>query len=70
MTVNKSSFHLYVQLRVRIHVVEELLIIDVLLIPLQGLIVAEVVSQGDEEDLAAVQFGLFTVLIQEQLGPV
>lgn len=69
VTLNKSSCHLNVQLGVRIHVVEQLLIIDVLLIPLQRLVVAEVVSQGDEEDLAAVQFGLFTVLIQEQLGP-
>lgn len=32
------------QLRVRIHVVEQLLIIDVLLIPLQGFIVAKVIS--------------------------
>lgn len=50
----------------RIHVVKQLLIVDVLLIPLQSLVIAEIVSKGDQKHLAAVQFGLFAVLIQEQ----
>lgn len=53
------------QLRMRIHIVKQLLIIDVLLIPFQGLIVAEVISQRNEKHLAAVEFGLLTVLVQE-----
>lgn len=52
-------------LRVRIHVVKQLLVVAVLLIPLQSLVIAEVISQRDKEDLAAVEFGLFAVLIQE-----
>lgn len=58
--------YFYVHFWVRIHVVKKLLIVDVLLIPLQSLVVAEVVSKGDQKHLAAVQFGLFAVLIQEQ----
>lgn len=69
VTVDKSFSHLYVHLWVRIHVVKQLLIVDILLIPFQCLVVAEVISQGNEKHLAAVQFGLFTVLIQEQLCP-
>lgn len=59
--------HLYMHLWVRIHVVKQLLVVDVLLIPLQGHVVAEVISQRDKEDFAAVQFGLFSVLIQKQV---
>lgn len=69
VTVDKLFSHLYMQLWVRIHVVKQLLVVNVLLIPLQGLVVAEVIPQGDEKDLAAVQFGLLTVLIQEQVCP-
>lgn len=69
MTVDKLFSHLYMQLWVRIHVVKQLLVVDVLLIPLQSLVIAEVVSQGNEKDFAAVQFGLFAVLIQEQMCP-
>lgn len=54
---------------VRIHVVKQLLVVDVLLIPLQGLVITEVISQGDEEHLAAVEFGLFAILIEEQVCP-
>lgn len=53
----------------RIHVVKELLVVGVLLIPLQGLVIPEVISQGDQEDVAPVQFGLFAVLIQQQISP-
>lgn len=53
----------------RIHVVKELLVVGVLLIPLQGLVIPEVISQGDQEDLAPVQFGLFAVLVQQQISP-
>lgn len=69
MTVDKLFSHLYMHLRMRIHVVEQLLVVAVLLIPLQSLVIAEVVSQGDEKHLAAVKFGLLTVLVQEQLCP-
>lgn len=69
MTVNKLFSHLYVHLWVRIHIVKQLLVVDVLLIPLQGLVVAEVISQRDKKHLAAVEFRLFTVLIQEQVRP-
>lgn len=65
VTVDKLSSHLYMHLRVRIHVVKQLLVVAVLLIPLQSLVIAEVISQRDKEDLAAVEFGLFAVLIQE-----
>lgn len=54
---------------VRIHVVKQLLVVGILLIPFEGFIVAEVVPQRNEEHLAAVEFGLFAVLIQEQLCP-
>lgn len=63
MTVDKLSSHLNMHLRVRIHVVKQLLVVAVLLIPLQSLVIAEVISQRDKEDLAAVEFGLFAVLI-------
>lgn len=53
----------------RIHVVKELLVVGVLLIPLQGLVIPEVISQGDQEDVAPVQLGLFAVLIQQQISP-
>lgn len=65
LTVDELSSHLYMHLRVRIHVVKQLLVVAVLLIPLQSLVIAEVISQRDKEDLAAVEFGLFAVLIQE-----
>ena len=69
VTVDKLFSHLYVHLWVRIHVVKQLLVVDILLIPLQSLVIAEVVSQRDEEYLAAVELGLFTVLIQQQVCP-
>lgn len=69
MTVDKLLSHLYMHLWVRIHVVKELLVVDVLLIPLKRLVIAEVVSQRDKKHLAAVEFGLLTVLIQEQVCP-
>lgn len=69
LTADKSFSHLYVHLWVRIHVVKQLLVIGILLIPLQRLVVAEVISQRDKKHLAAVEFGLFTVLIQEQVSP-
>lgn len=56
-------------LRVRIHVVKQLLVVDILLIPLKGFIVAEVIPQRNKEHLTAVEFRFFTVLIQEQLCP-
>lgn len=67
--LTKVFSYLYMHLRVRIHVVKQLLVVDVLLIPLQGFVVAKVVPQGDKEHFAAVEFGLFTVLVQEQLCP-
>lgn len=67
--VDKSFSHLYVQLWVSIHVVKQLLVVHVLLIPLQGLVIAEVISQRDKKYFAAVEFGFFTVLIQEQVCP-
>ena len=69
VTVDKLSSYLYVQLWVRIHVVKQLLVVGELLIPLQGLVVAEVISQWDQEHFAAVEFGLLAVLIQEQICP-
>lgn len=66
---DKLFCHLYMHLRVRIHVVKQLLVVDVLLIPLQGFVIAEVISQGNKEHLAAVEFGLFAILIQEQVCP-
>lgn len=56
-------------LRVRVHVVKESLVVEVLLVPLQGLVVAEVISQRNQNHLTAEQLGLLTVLIQEQVGP-
>lgn len=67
--VDKLLSHLYVQLWVRIHVVKQLLVVVELLIPLQRLVVAKVISQRDQKHLAAVEFGLLTVLIQEQVCP-
>ena len=53
----------------RIHVVKQLLVVDVLLIPLQSLVIAEVIAQRDKKHLTAVEFGLFAILIQEQVCP-
>lgn len=61
--------YLYMHFRVRVHVVKQLLVVHVLLIPLQRLVIAEVVTQWNEKYLAAVQFRLFTVLIKEQIRP-
>lgn len=69
MTVNNFSSYFNMHLWVRIHVVKQLLIIDILLIPLQSLVIAEVISKRDKKDLAAVEFGLFAVLVQEQVCP-
>lgn len=44
MNSNKPFPYLNVQLRLRVHVIKQLLVINILLIPLQGLIVAKVIS--------------------------
>lgn len=69
LTGAKLLSHLDMHLRVRIHVIEELLIVDILLIPLQGLVIAKVIPQRDEKHLATVKFGLLTILIKEELCP-
>lgn len=48
--------------------VEDALVVEELGIPLLWLVVAEIVAQGHQQHLAAVQLGLLAVLVQQQLG--
>ncbi len=61
--------HLDVPLRLAVHVVEEFLVVVELLVPLDGLVVAEVVADDDEGDVVAVEQRLLPVLVQQLLRP-
>lgn len=56
-------------LGVRVHVVKESLVVEILLVPLQGLVVTKVISQWNQNHLTAEKLGLLSVLVQEQVGP-
>lgn len=57
--------YLHVHFRMRVHVVEQLLVVDVLLVPLQRFIVPEIVSQRNQQHFAAEQLGLLTILVEQ-----
>lgn len=48
--------------------IKDALVVEELGIPLLWLVIAEIVSQGHQQHLAAVQLGLLAVLVQQQLG--
>lgn len=50
--------------------VKDALVVEELSVPLLWLVVAEIISQGHQQHLAAVQLGLLAVLVQQQLGSV
>lgn len=58
------------QLWVRIHVVEELLVVLKLLVPLRSLRVSEVVSQWGQNHLGTEQLGFLSILIQQHESPL
>lgn len=60
---------MHVHLRMGVHVVKQPLVVVVLLVPLQSLIVAEIVSQRNQDHFAAEQLGLLPVLVQKELCP-
>lgn len=57
------------QLWTSIQEVKETLVIEELGIPFLGLVVAEVISQGHQQDAASEQLGLLPVLIKQKLCP-
>lgn len=57
--------YLHVHFRMRVHVVKQLLVVDVLLVPLQRFIVPEIVSQRNQQHFAAEQLGLLTILVEQ-----
>lgn len=60
--------YLDVEVGVGVEEVEDALVVEELGIPLLRLVVAEIVSQGHQQHLAAVQLGLLAVLVQQELG--
>lgn len=58
-----------VELRVRVHVVEKLLVVVELLVPFLSLCVAEVITQGCQNHLGPEELGLLSVLVQQHQGP-
>lgn len=60
---------LHVQVRLAVEEVKEPLVVGELSIPLLGLVVAEVITQRHQQDVASEEPGLLAVLVQEQGGP-
>lgn len=56
-------------LRVGVHVVKQTLVVLELLVPLHGLVVAEVITKRNQQNLTAEQLGLLAVLVQEKVSP-
>lgn len=66
------ALHTYLDVEVRpgVEKVKDALVVEELGVPLLWLVIAEVISQGHQQHLAAVQLGLLAVLVQQQLGSV
>lgn len=64
-----SESYLHMHFRVGVHVVKQTLVVVVLLVPLQGLIIAEVIAERNQQNLTAEQFRLLAVLVQKEVGP-
>lgn len=50
---------------VGVHVIEQFLVVEVLLVPLYCFVVAEVVPQRNQQHFTTEQLGFFTVLIKQ-----
>lgn len=61
--------HLHVEVGLAVEEVEEPLVVGELSVPLVGLVVAEVITQGHQQDVASEEPGLLAVLVQEQGCP-
>ena len=59
--------YLNIQLRMGVHVVDELLVVGVLRHNLLPVVVPEVISQRHQEDIGAEQLSLLLVLVQQEL---
>lgn len=57
------------QVGLAVEEVKEPLVVGELSIPLVGLVIAEVVAQGHQQDVASEEPGLLAVLVQEQGCP-
>jgi hypothetical protein len=58
-----------VELRLAVEEVKEPLVVEELSVPLLGLVIPEVVSQGYQKDIALEQPGFLPVLVQQQGRP-
>ena len=63
IVAKRSKRSLNMQLLMRVHVVEQLLVVIELVIPLLRLVVPEVIPQGDEEGVGLEELGLLAVLV-------
>ena len=63
-----SEFKFGVQLGLAVDVVEQLLVVVELGVPLSGLLIPEVIAQGNEYDIAAEELRLLAVLVQDGVG--
>lgn len=61
--------HLHVEVGLAVEEVEEPLVVEELGVPLLGLVVAEVVAQRHQQDVASEEPGLLAILVQEQGRP-
>lgn len=57
------------QFWVRVHVIKKLLVIGILLVPLLGFIIAEIVSQRYQQNFATEKLRLLAILVQKGLNP-
>lgn len=60
--------HLDMKLRVRIHVVEEFLVVFKLLVPFDSFSVTEIISKWSQQYIGPKKFGFLPVLIQQRLN--
>ena len=63
-----SEFQFGVQLGLAVDVVEQLLVVVELVVPLSGLLIPEIVAQGNEYNIAAEELRLLAVLVQDGVG--
>ena len=64
-----QSSYLHIELRMRVHVVNKLLVVGVLRLHLLPIVIPEVVTQRDKKDVGSVELCFLLVLVQQHLGP-
>lgn len=69
VSVISTEPYLYMHFRMGVHVVKQTLVVVVLLVPLQGLVITEVIAKRDQQYLAAEQLRLLAILVQKEVSP-